>query len=220
MDTSPGRVLFLALLLLPPLVMIGVLLAITPLPGLSPPPGDPQWVLAGGELANCGAIYDFLTAQGIPTEALRDTRSDSVTRMQMQTAGSRLLNRMRATKGEPFVAAGPTLVRATFPDGEARNAWLYAEMVSLDPRFLSGEIALVYLDDSSGAPLLLIDAIQINDPLMGCGALPVDLPNFARVMLVGLLLAYGLLLGAGWLFFRWRRRRAAKRDLKLNEETT
>jgi hypothetical protein len=84
---------------------------------------------------------------------------------------------------------------------------------------LSGEIALVYLDDSSGAPLLLIDAIQIVDPLMGCGALPVDLPNFARVMLVGLLLAYGLLLGAGWLFFRWRRRRAARRNLELHEET-
>jgi hypothetical protein len=82
-------------------------------------------------------------------------------------------------------------------------------MVGLDATYSSGEIALVYLDDGSGVPLLLIDQIQINDPLINCGALPIDLPNFARIMLVALLAVYGLILGAGWLFFRWRRRRRA-----------
>jgi len=59
---------------------------------------------------------------------------------------------------------GPTLVRATFPDGKRRLAWRRTSLISEDDIGMSGVAAAVYLDAATGAPLALVRDIYVCEP--------------------------------------------------------
>jgi hypothetical protein len=63
-----------------------------------------------------------------------------------------------------FYGEGPTLVQATFPDGERRLAWRRTDLISEDEMGMSGVAAAVYLDAATGEPLALIRDVSVCEP--------------------------------------------------------
>jgi len=63
-----------------------------------------------------------------------------------------------------FFGQGPTLVQATFPDGERRLVWRRVSLMSQDELGMSGVAAAVYLDAATGEPLALIRDIFVCEP--------------------------------------------------------
>ena len=59
---------------------------------------------------------------------------------------------------------GPTLVQATFPDGEQRLAWRRISLISEDDMGMSGIAAALYLDAVTGEPLALVRGISVCEP--------------------------------------------------------
>jgi hypothetical protein len=59
---------------------------------------------------------------------------------------------------------GPTLVQATFPDGERRLVWRRIDLINEDETGMSGVAAAVYLDAATGEPLALIRDIYVCEP--------------------------------------------------------
>ncbi len=59
---------------------------------------------------------------------------------------------------------GPTLVRATFPDGQPRLAWRIISLLTEDEFGMSGVAAAVYLDAGTGEPLALVRGIRVCEP--------------------------------------------------------
>jgi hypothetical protein len=119
---------------------------------------------------------------------------------------------------------GPTLVQATFPDGERRLAWRRTLLIGQDDMGMSGVAAAVYLDAATGEPLALVRDIYVCEPswsplFMSSSIeynLSVWLQTFGQFVLLGLyiaiaLLVVGVIFGVRWLRAR-RRRRAQGRD--------
>jgi hypothetical protein len=63
-----------------------------------------------------------------------------------------------------FYGQGPTLVQATFPDGERRLAWRRVSLMSEDEHGMSGVAAAVYIDATTGEPLALVRDIPVCEP--------------------------------------------------------
>jgi hypothetical protein len=59
---------------------------------------------------------------------------------------------------------GPTLVQATFPDGERRLAWRRTFLISEDDMGMSGVAAAAYVDAATGEPLALVRDIHVCEP--------------------------------------------------------
>ena len=124
----------------------------------------------------------------------------------------------------PFYGQGPTLVQATFPDGEQRLAWRRVSLISEDEHGMSGVAAAVYLDAATGEPLALIRDIPVCEPswsplFLSSGSdkylLTVWLQTSAQFVLLALYVAVvlfivGVMLGIRWL--RAKRRRPAQSD--------
>jgi len=75
--------------------------------------------------------------------------------------------RDRAFHSVFLYAEGPTLVRATFPDGVQRLAWRRISLVQQDSSRLIGTAAAVYLDAWTGEPLVLVREIYVSEPSWG-----------------------------------------------------
>lgn len=119
-----------------------------------------------------------------------------------------------------FYGEGPTLVQATFPDGERRLAWRRTNLISEDDTGMSGVAAAVYLDAATGEPLALVRDISVCEPSWSPLFLNVDnryllavwLHTSGQLVLLALygsvvLLIGGVVAGIRWL--RARRRRSA-----------
>lgn len=114
---------------------------------------------------------------------------------------------------------GPTLVRATFPDGERRLAWRRISLISEDDMGMSGVAAAVYLDAATGEPLALVRDIYVCEPSWSPLFLSpnnavhwsVWLQTSGQFFLLALYVAIvlfvvGVVLGIRWLRARRRRR--------------
>jgi hypothetical protein len=117
-------------------------------------------------------------------------------------------------------AEGPTLVRATFPDGLQRLAWRRISLVDQDSSHMIGTTASVYLDATTGEPLALVRDIYVSEPSWGPlffgsankTGLRVWLHVWGPFVLLALYLVTVLLIvGAALLIRRLRARRVARR---------
>lgn len=123
----------------------------------------------------------------------------------------------------PFInflyGEGPTLVRATFPDGERRLAWRRTLLISEDDMGMSGVAAAVYLDAETGEPLALVRDIYVCEPswspLFMSGSmnhhLTVWLLTFGQFYLLALYVAIVLLVAGVIFSIRWLRARRGRR---------
>jgi len=110
-------------------------------------------------------------------------------------------------------AAGPDLALVTLPDDEERLAWYYVAVVDPGGVTLMGQSAAVYVDASTGEPLVLITDIVVGDPQMVCSLEMWLAPTWGRVLALTLLGTYGVLVLAGIGAVRaWRWMRARTRD--------
>jgi hypothetical protein len=115
-----------------------------------------------------------------------------------------------------FYGEGPTLVQATFPDGQRRLAWRRTDLISEDEMGMSGVAAAVYLDAATGEPLALIRDIPVCEPswsplFLSSGGnkylLAVWLQTFGQFVLLALYVAVVLFSLGAISGIRWLRRR-------------
>ena len=124
---------------------------------------------------------------------------------------------------EPFqgflYGEGPTLVQATFPDGERRLAWRRTLLISQDDMGMSGVAAAVYVDAATGEPLALVRDIYVCEPswsplFMSSGYeyhLAVWLQTSGQFYLLALYVAIVLLVAGVVFSIRWLRARRGRR---------
>jgi hypothetical protein len=72
----------------------------------------------------------------------------------------------------PVLTSEIELVEATFPDDVERVAWRQAMVYALSEMGMVGNTEVVYIDAATGDPLLVVEGIQVGDPLMVCGQRP------------------------------------------------
>lgn len=114
---------------------------------------------------------------------------------------------------------GPTLVRATFPDGERRLAWRRTLLISEDDIGMSGVAAAVYVDAATGEPLALVRDIYVCEPSWSPLFLSpsneyhwaVWLQTSCQFVLLALYIAIVLLVVGVMFGIRWLRARCSRR---------
>lgn len=117
--------------------------------------------------------------------------------------------------GAYSVPAGPSLVRAAFPDSGERLAWLNVAILDHD---MPGKVVVVYTDANTNEPLAVVAGVTATAPLESCGGGTVSRRALVRQYLPLIALAgYGGLIAAGMLARGLMRRRRRAADTKTSE---
>jgi len=126
----------------------------------------------------------------------------------------------QAMPNDLLYGEGPTLVRATFPDGASRLAWRRISLLSEADDGMSGIAAAVYLEAATGKPLAVVRGISVCEPswspLFGPGGSPhfltVWLQTSGQFVLLAIYAALVLFIAGVVFSVRWlrsKRRRPA-----------
>lgn len=198
-----SRLIFLALALVPALLLAGwfvyerapVWFAATP-----------AWLNPSGDSAIPGACEALDALRVYRGRFVSESATLDVDSARAQ-ANATIAQHYALPAGSTVAPQHIALVRATFPDGGERLAWLaLADLAPGDDGRLD-QVAIVFIDAQTGDLLALHTAMSASDPRVACGGGPVSQRALLREYLP-LLLALGWLgLAAfGWILMRLRRR--------------
>jgi hypothetical protein len=172
------------------------------------PAATPQWTQIGDPNTVCFTAMNA-TPVSETLATIAPSRAAALAAGTIQTQTNLLnqchSNAYEATRGlgdTPFTidhssvgSLGPQLVRQPFQDGQTHLAWVYGQGCVTDERGIEGQVAFVYVDATTGTPLLLTGA-TVADPFMTCSDLPphlVDRVTQGRMLFLtgtGITLAY------------------------------
>lgn len=128
----------------------------------------PRWVLPARDAIFCCSHEDIGASPGDPPpERVSETPPGTLPAGRAALIAQHVIN--QHIGGQDlfsffFYGQGPTLVQATFPDGERRLAWRRVSLISEDEQGMYGVAAAVYLDAATGEPLALVRDIPVGEP--------------------------------------------------------
>ena len=130
----------------------------------------PRWVLpARGAIFCCShdSVFPGASPGDLPPERVTETPPGTLPAERAALIAQHVINQHIGGQDLPSFftyGQGPTLVRATFPDGERRQAWRRVSLISQDEHGMYGVAAAVYLDAATGEPLALVRDIPVGEP--------------------------------------------------------
>ena len=166
----------------------------------------PQWVTATPEVSYhypcSGAGYGERDPDESETVPVSEKRA------------RRIAHRVFVRQKGPFASiywtmgSGPYLVQATLPDGQQRLSWVLGRVIEYDDAYSRGVAATLYIDATTGDPLLLITDVHVSDPGYLCFDLQLfewlavrSLPVYAFIGYVALVTIIAVVV----LLWRWIR---------------
>jgi hypothetical protein len=178
----------------------------------------PQWSVTLSEPASAMPC-DSVIGAGLPdAETLPDPTPTSISSTTAALVVDKVLRaRQTASSGAGASSEGAAfpfssalhLVRATFPDSAQHVAW--AQVIGIrETGAFTADAVLIYVDASTGEPLMSVDNITLSDPHMTCpSAGPVFLYwYFWQLVAPGLVVIYLVCLGIVLLIrLVWKRAR-------------
>lgn len=158
----------------------------------------PRWVMSSNEgLISC---RDAPALKVFPSERIETGEIPPIT-------GPRAAQIALEVRGG--LAADIGLAKATFPDGTEHTAWYLTTLTDNGGYTLIGKAEVLYVDATTGEPLLLITGVKISDPSMTCGLVDFQLVPYmlsgrflSSNMLCGYLVVVGVVAGIMWLRHR------------------
>jgi len=125
----------------------------------------PRWIEDGHRYQTCTQAME-----GTPAPKARP----AIDVYQAAQLGAEIIahqTKLHDRAGHKLVAFPPQLVEKRFPDGVVRLAWVYGEGRVIDNNSMMAKAAFVYLEATTGDPLLLITDMNAGDPVFTCGQL-------------------------------------------------
>jgi uncharacterized membrane protein len=155
----------------------------------------PRWIVSEHGLATSASCQDLVIVTGgkLNVRRVEDASATKVTGGQASAIIDRVIARYT---GNRLFFSNPILVQATFPDGQRRLAWAVFDVI--EPATgkysgLGGKAIGVYLDASTGEPLMLVTDTIVMDVGFGCSGFFMGLPlvhwslgQFLSVFLLGI----------------------------------
>jgi hypothetical protein len=138
----------------------GYLLVSSPMaPAPLPQLPAPRWTLIGQD--TIGGVYNAHELGSPSLEWVSPVQPDVISACDAERIADQVIGPSKLG-----YAQGPTLFRATFPDGNRRLTWLRTVLTEIDWGSEMGKATALFLDAHDGAPLAVIQDIPVGDPAM------------------------------------------------------